>query len=126
MLENHEIAKNYTIDSNIQNNHYKLYNQIYNSKKRLLSSYLIADSIIKIGGVLNELVILNIIRENLLNELSDTNVIEINIRLFAILILINGDKEALNTINNIKQELVLIKQKTKTIKKLSKTKNYIG
>lgn len=98
-----------------------IHNNQYISQKKLLFAALIANSLIKIAGAVCELKILNTLRVNILNGLSNVDIINIMIDSLGILFCIYQDKNLLNIINDAKQQLKLIKEEAETLKKLSKT-----
>lgn len=84
------------------------------------------NSLVKIGGTMHELVILNILRKNFFYNLSRDDILEIVFRSSIILALIFIDKHSLDNINDCKQQLSILKENNIKLKRLANTKKHIG
>lgn len=126
MLESDNTIQCNMESSNIQEMHYDInsdeYNKIYNKKKLELFGLNILTLCLRCGAVSNELLLLNSLREDFIGELSTTDIIYNISLLFCIFLQTEIDRFKLDDINNVKQQLELIKQKDiETLKRLSKT-----
>ena len=126
MLESDNIMQCNMVNSNTQNNYNEFNKGEYIKKYIELLTGKGLDLLIKFFGVFFELGLL----ENLQQYINNTELNYTKENIFIMLVIlytIEADKFLLNYTDELKQELEIIKQtKPKMLKKLSKTKNYIG